>query len=607
MFNLQESPIRKNIQYLEEGQLSIFEDDSLTDVDEEHKQKIQVRTILKDVENMLGTMEGNKDKKIKLAVMGEVKAGKSTFINVCAGKEIAYTDVWEATAMVSEITYAKEEYARVYDWNGNIAKDCSFEELLEWTEEMLDEEEDFSLFSKIEIGVDCPMLSNLVLVDTPGLLSITSENHDVTNQYIAETDYIMWVINSRNLGSKAVNDFIDKIKLSGKPLLGIINKVDTEETLQEIRTAVEKEYKNIFEEIFFISAANAWNMLQSSETDWESRSGFDAIMECIEDLAENKDYSTNKTRFYQLQREREVHQIIQARIAARKKYYDDELAVFSRMNREMKRVIGAELENWYSNELYMEEKTNLLNANGEEFKKLFRQYKDASYLSDVIERKYQEIARFVYKKWDMLGNGLMKVSSQVIIDFSYDKDIDDSILEAQQNMDMEEASMEGAKDGMKKGAILGLTLAGYYAWLGPAAEVLILAETLVPCVLPLAIGGAVVGSLIHTSKIDMAGIEKNAKKKQEYVENFYEEVLKTAQKEMNGMRQALEACTNHYYEERCQRYQQKALQLHFDFTEPAYRIFYQELEQYMTKIDTAIAECRNDEIAVPPSMEGFGE
>ena len=152
MFDLNESPIRKNIKSLDNEQLSIFEDSSFSNIDEKHRTNIQVRTILKDIENMLQIMDENIDKTVKIAVMGEVKAGKSTFINVCTGKQIAYTDVLEATSIVSEISYSKDEYARVYNQDGSVAKEFSFDELLEWTETMLDDMEDFTCFSRIEIG-----------------------------------------------------------------------------------------------------------------------------------------------------------------------------------------------------------------------------------------------------------------------------------------------------------------------------------------------------------------------------------------------------------------------------------------------------------------------
>jgi hypothetical protein len=68
----------------------------------------------------------------------------------------------------------------------------------------------------------------------------------------------------------------------------------------------------------------------------------------------------------------------------------------------------------------------------------------------------------------------------------------------------------------------------------------------------------------------------------------------------------LDSCSDHYYEDRCHRYEEKTRQLNFDFTEPAYSAFCQELEQYMADLDAAI-QCRNDEILAPPSLDGFGE
>lgn len=249
LFDLQNSPVRQNIARLDEDQLSIFE--------LEQEDGKQMRTILRDVENMLGAIAQNSGKKTNIAVMGEVKAGKSTFLNACLGREAAYTDILEATAIVSEIGWAEQEFVRVLGKDGAVKHSFTFEELMDWMEDMVDEEADFSPYSKIEAGLPCPLLENLVFVDTPGLLSITSENHEVTNQYIAQTDYVLWVLNSRNLGSKRVNEYIEKVKLSGKPVIGILNKVDSAEEKQEIEDYVGQVYGNTFEEIFYTSASQA--------------------------------------------------------------------------------------------------------------------------------------------------------------------------------------------------------------------------------------------------------------------------------------------------------------------------------------------------------------
>lgn len=605
MFDLQKSPIRKNITGLKEGQLSIFEDDKLLGIGEkdgESIRKYQARTILKDVENMIGTMEGNKNKKIKIAVMGEVKAGKSTFINTCVEKEIAYTDILEATAVVSEITYSKHEFVRIIDINGSVVKECSFEELLAWTREKLDNMEDFSEYGKIEIGVDNEKLENLILVDTPGLLSITSENHDVTNEYVAQTDYILWVIDSENLGSKEVNDYIDKIKLSGKPLIGIINKVDTEEILLEIKDYIEKEYGNTFEEIFYISAASAWNSYKNKEVDWYRNSGFYEIWDCIEELAVSKDYSNARTQYYQLQRDKEVHLQMKAIVMARKKFYDSELGVFAQINSDLRRIIATELSRWLKEELYMEERRILMEASGEAFKNSLHEYASAEYLTGLIDEKYKEIACFICKRWDYIEKGVMQNSSRVLVDFKYDIDFDFYETTNVDGVD-EEHVAAWTKEGMKKGALIGLAFAGFEAWLGPAAATVTFASAILPEVLPLVIGGALIANFLAKKNINTEEIEKNAKKKKELVDDLYNEVIKVTKKEVRSVEQTLYDYSDSFYKERCSFYKEKAEQVNFDFTEPNYGMFISELDEYIQLLDNNLSAENKDIIQEPPKFE----
>ncbi len=417
MFDIKSSPIRENINSLKEGQLSVFEDDGLEGEVGENRRKLQVRTILKDIENMFGAMESNQGQAVRIAVMGEVKAGKSTFVNVCVGKEVAYTDILEATAVVSEISYSEEEYVHVLDLEGKVVMDITHKEFLGWTEEQLEKGADFSRYGKIEIGAGSNLLKDIIFVDTPGLLSVTAKNHDVTNRYVAQADYILWVINSRNLGGEAVNDCIDKIRLSGKPMIGIINKVDSPDERREIEEYVKKNYGNIFEEIFYVSSANAWEGITQNRAGWMEQTGFLKVLECIGDLGEEKKHSVDQTQYYQLQREREVHLRMSERIQKRKNYYDNELAQFASINRMIKKAVHTELEDWIQKELYRDERANLMGAKGAQLESLFGQYRDEGYLTDVIEHKYQEMAEFISKKWEVIENRLMVKASQVLIDF----------------------------------------------------------------------------------------------------------------------------------------------------------------------------------------------
>lgn len=76
MFNVSESPIRININGLEEGKISIFEDDDLFELESNGGQvsKHRIKTILSDIENMLNISNAGQGNKVKIAVMGELKA-----------------------------------------------------------------------------------------------------------------------------------------------------------------------------------------------------------------------------------------------------------------------------------------------------------------------------------------------------------------------------------------------------------------------------------------------------------------------------------------------------------------------------------------------------
>ena len=95
MFDLSKSPIRKNITGVADGEMSIFEDDNLLELEcnKDNVGKYRIKTILRDIENMLTINENSDKDTVKIAVMGELKAGKSTFVNACARKKVAYTDI----------------------------------------------------------------------------------------------------------------------------------------------------------------------------------------------------------------------------------------------------------------------------------------------------------------------------------------------------------------------------------------------------------------------------------------------------------------------------------------------------------------------------------
>lgn len=606
MFNVSESPIRININGLEEGKISIFEDDDLFELESNGGQvsKHRIKTILSDIENMLNISNAGQGNKVKIAVMGELKAGKSTFVNDCARKVVAYTDICEATAIVSEITYSEQEFVHVIGNDGSILLDMSFEELINWAESQQEKQFDtdddvYQKFEKIIIGINSEFFKDVVFVDTPGLLSIKSINHDITNKYVAETDYILWVLDCEDLGSKDVNRELGRVKQSGKPIIGIINKVDTPQILDEIKGYIEKEYTNIFEEVFYISALNEWKEIENDPT--YNSEVFTELLDYIKDLKSDKTYSSNQTEKYQLGKELELHQRIMAKISSRKEFYDGEIAAFSHINSKIKESLKSEFEHWVKEELFVAEKNRLFDLNGDELKNLYDRYRSREYITEIINKKCKEMTNFVSSKWEMVQNGSSIESSQVLIDFTYDKEMDcNSAVET--NEKAKKQFMGNIENGLKAGAGIGVALAGYAAWLGPYASYVTFAGALVPYTIPVALIGAGVGAYIGRKNINFKDIENDAKKKQEIIEDLHKEVQTyICDKKRSDILGITLKMSDHYYNERCRLYREKVAELNFDYEEPQYSKFMNSLKEYINNIEEYL-KGKNEDVEVPPEM-----
>ncbi len=425
-------------------------------------------------------------------------------------------------------------------------------------------------------------------MDTPGLLSITTENHNMTHQYIAQADFVLWAISSRDLGSAAVNEYIRKIQASGKPLIGIVTKVDTPEIRQEIIGYVEKQFGTVFEEIFYVSAAEACTLQAQGASDWACRTGFDEVLECIADLSGDKEHSTLKTLYYQFQRERELHQKIREIIRERKQNYSQELKIYEELNCELKDVVSEALQRWLDYDFYREEKNQLLNAEPSEWDNLFQQFTDNAYYTRQIQQKYDEIANKLLQSWDDIAKNQSADPFRVSIDLTYHRTVPGQTED-------ETAPSMGTHlvTGLKQGAMAGILFAGYSAWLGPVASYVTFAQALIPAALPLAVIGGAVNLYLGANK-DRAARADMAKKRMAEAEDVYRFVVGVARNNLPLMEQQLHQCSDEYNRQQVQEREEIARSRGFDFSEPAYSIFMERLDRYIENLSAAAEDCREE-------------
>ncbi|MDR0963394.1 MAG: dynamin family protein [Clostridium sp.] len=127
----------------------------------------QSREIIDTVKKIVVDTIDDPQAKLKVAILGEVKAGKSLLTNAIAGKELSRVDVLEATSSIIEILYGE-------------GKDNSHHNSSTDSEH-------------IELFCDSPYLKRLTLIDTPGILTVTEENASVTENFMEKADLFLWV------------------------------------------------------------------------------------------------------------------------------------------------------------------------------------------------------------------------------------------------------------------------------------------------------------------------------------------------------------------------------------------------------------------------------
>lgn len=114
-------------------------------------------------------------------VVGEVKAGKSSFVNALLEAEVCATDIEPCTDSIQQIVYAEEKFFREVE--PNLRK----------------------------IGLPIEILKDISIVDTPGTNTVIKEHQVITERYIPNSDLTFFVLFAKNPYQKSAWDFLDYV------------------------------------------------------------------------------------------------------------------------------------------------------------------------------------------------------------------------------------------------------------------------------------------------------------------------------------------------------------------------------------------------------------
>jgi ribosome biogenesis GTPase A len=188
-----------------------------------------------------------------LVIVGEVKAGKSSFINALLNADVCKVGAIPTTDKIHILKH------------GDVERERIFEEYL------------------VEKQLPFDALRNINIVDTPGTNSIVKRHGEITESFIPRCDLVLFTTSVDRPFSETEREFLQIIVSQwSKKILFILTKKDIKEPqeLEDIRKYVMESMKKFFDlepMLFIVSAKEARKAKQSGDNALYESSGFKAL------------------------------------------------------------------------------------------------------------------------------------------------------------------------------------------------------------------------------------------------------------------------------------------------------------------------------------------
>lgn len=452
---------------------------------------------------------------LKLVLMGEVKSGKSTLLNALAGGTVAPTDVTETTAAIMTITYGESAEAAIYTTAGNHTTGTPAE-IFAILGEHQNDQDYFGGVDHVEVKLPLRPLKTMHIVDTPGLMTITTTNAARTENFFQQADVVLWVLNAHYLGQSDVNEELERVADMGKPIIGVLNRIDEMEgDTSKLVRYVKRELGIFLEDVFPLSAKQAFDAVQSQDMEGQQASGFTDLMHYLEhnverhaDVVQNESLVNSAKAI--LARELLLHQAILADV-------DSKLLLVRRSHEKMeqqseyiKNKQECEVETWFNKD-FLADKEQLLQqkiqqmsltnmgSSTAELKRCIQEYFSEASIRAEIDAFLLRLDENVRNDWQ---ERLHIVQEQVSDE--YNEMLRSYHVQAQNILDkLPDASstaLSGAGQGAMAAGVFGGAMAAYTAWLGPAAAHVSIGAALGSVMPPLLLAGAVTGAVMGLVK-----------------------------------------------------------------------------------------------------------
>lgn len=250
----------------------------------------EVKKHLKEVYDLSDSfLNDTKNKRIEIAIAGNVKSGKSTLINALLGERMASVEPTPETSVLvkyhttPEKNYIKVSFYSEKEWkeiweqvksnkdftdnyknnkadevkNRYVGKESKYiefsniqdleENILKWTSSSNPE---YYFVNELEVGFKGEQLPNdVVLVDTPGLADKVRYRSDITEHYLKNADYVLTCVRYETMDSADEHKFLEKVssylQKDLKRMIIVGTQADKMNNLEDINKKQDKFSKDL--------------------------------------------------------------------------------------------------------------------------------------------------------------------------------------------------------------------------------------------------------------------------------------------------------------------------------------------------------------------------
>lgn len=213
-----------------------------------------------DIASRLETLATNVNQPCVVAIVGKMKAGKSTFINAFLGKDLAKVGVTETTATINYFRYGNppdDTFPVMCHWENGRVENVSREFLdnLQGNDEKTLERS--AQIKYLEYLLPEPVLQQVTLVDTPGTTAAVDKHQNVTATFLglqkqlrdrhneateqigSEADAVIYVMDA--VGRRNDQEFLDEFqqvtqgRAKALNAIGVMAKIDLQPEIMSRR------------------------------------------------------------------------------------------------------------------------------------------------------------------------------------------------------------------------------------------------------------------------------------------------------------------------------------------------------------------------------------